>query len=70
MGEVRRHLDGGETVAFAGDGFPDAEPALLVPGKLRFARGDLADMLGREGQEYRPFDTWSDIARALLRREA
>jgi 2-hydroxy-3-keto-5-methylthiopentenyl-1-phosphate phosphatase len=63
---VRRHLDEGRTVAFAGDGFPDAEPALLVPGTLRFARGDLAELLDREGQDYQPFDTWSDIARVLL----
>jgi 2-hydroxy-3-keto-5-methylthiopentenyl-1-phosphate phosphatase len=67
-GVVRRHLEEGRTVAFAGDGFPDATPALLVPGELRFARGDLADLLEREGQDYRPFNTWSDIARALLRR--
>jgi 2,3-diketo-5-methylthio-1-phosphopentane phosphatase len=67
---VRRHLAEDRTVAFAGDGFPDAEAALLVPGRLRFARGDLADLLGREGQGYRPFGTWSDIARALLRRGA
>jgi 2,3-diketo-5-methylthio-1-phosphopentane phosphatase len=66
---VRGYLDGGRTVAFAGDGFPDAEAALLVPGSLRFARGDLADVLGRDGQEYRPFDSWSVIARVLLRRE-
>jgi 2,3-diketo-5-methylthio-1-phosphopentane phosphatase len=66
---VRGYLDGGRTVAFAGDGFPDAEAALLVPGGQRFARGDLADVLGRDGQEYRPFDSWSDIARALLWRE-
>jgi 2,3-diketo-5-methylthio-1-phosphopentane phosphatase len=66
---VRRYLNGGRTVAFAGDGFPDAEPALLVPSELRFARGDLADLLDRDGQGYRPFDTWSDIARVLLRRE-
>jgi 2-hydroxy-3-keto-5-methylthiopentenyl-1-phosphate phosphatase len=67
---VRRFLAAGRTVAFAGDGFPDAEPALLVSGKLRFARGDLADLFDREGQEYQPFDTWSDIARTLLRRGA
>jgi 2-hydroxy-3-keto-5-methylthiopentenyl-1-phosphate phosphatase len=65
---VRRHLDAGQTVAFAGDGFPDAESARLVPGALRFARGDLADLLDREGQVYQPFDTWSEIARVLLRR--
>jgi 2,3-diketo-5-methylthio-1-phosphopentane phosphatase len=67
---VRRHLDEGRTVAFAGDGFPDAEPARLVPGDLRFARGDLADVLAREGLPFHPFDTWSDIARVLLRRGA
>ena len=63
---VRERLGGSRAVAFAGDGFPDAGPALLVPSELRFARGDLADLLDREGQGYRPFDTWSDIARALL----
>jgi 2-hydroxy-3-keto-5-methylthiopentenyl-1-phosphate phosphatase len=67
---VRRYLDAGRTVAFAGDGFPDAESARLVPGDLRFARGDLADVLGREGLPFHPFDTWSDIARVLLRRGA
>jgi len=67
---VRRYLDGGRTVAFAGDGFPDAEAAALVDGDQRFARGDLADLLGREGQVYHPFDTWSDIVRVLLRRGA
>lgn len=65
---VRWHLDAGRTVAFAGDGFPDAEAARLVPGDLRFARGDLADVLGRERLEFRPFGTWSDIALALLGR--
>jgi 2-hydroxy-3-keto-5-methylthiopentenyl-1-phosphate phosphatase len=64
---VRRHLDAGQTVAFAGDGFPDAEAALLVPEGLRFARGDLADVLDRERVSFRPFETWSDIARVLLR---
>ena len=66
---VRRHLDEGRTVAFAGDGFPDAESARLVRGDLRFARGDLSDLLEREGLEFHPFKTWSDIARVLLRRE-
>lgn len=63
---VRTHLDAGRTVAFAGDGFPDAEPARLVPEGLRFARGDLADVLDREGLSFRPFEAWSDIARVLL----
>jgi 2,3-diketo-5-methylthio-1-phosphopentane phosphatase len=67
---VRTHLDAGETVAFAGDGFPDAESARLVPAELRFARGDLADVFARENLEFRPFAAWSDIARALIRRGA
>lgn len=67
---VRRFLDEGRTVAFAGDGFPDADPARLVPADLRFARGDLADVLGREGLTFRPFDAWSEVAHALLRQGA
>jgi 2,3-diketo-5-methylthio-1-phosphopentane phosphatase len=67
-GIVRRKLDEGRTVAFAGDGFPDAESARLVSGDLRFARADLAEVLSREGLAYKPFDTWSDIARALTTR--
>jgi 2-hydroxy-3-keto-5-methylthiopentenyl-1-phosphate phosphatase len=65
---VRGHLDSGRTVSFAGDGFPDAEAARLVTGDLRFARADLADLLDREGLEFQPFETWSDIARVLLAR--
>jgi 2,3-diketo-5-methylthio-1-phosphopentane phosphatase len=67
---VRRHLDEGRTVAFAGDGFPDAEAARLVPGKLRFARADLADVLERERLEFHPFGAWSDIARVLVRQQS
>jgi len=67
---VRHYLDGRRTVAFAGDGFPDAESARLVPEGLRFARGDLADVLRRDGLEFQPFGTWSDIAGRLLRRGA
>lgn len=69
-GVVRSHLDAGRTVAFAGDGFPDVEAARLVPGSLRFARGDLADVLARENLEFRPYAAWSDIARALLGQES
>jgi 2-hydroxy-3-keto-5-methylthiopentenyl-1-phosphate phosphatase len=65
---VRGHLAAGRAVAFAGDGFPDAEAARLVPGGRRFARADLADVLDREGLEFQPFETWSDIARVLLSR--
>jgi len=63
---VRTHLDAGRTVAFAGDGFPDAEAARLVPGHLRFARADLAAVLRGEGLEFHPFGAWSDVARLLL----
>ena len=62
---VRRHLQQGRTVAFAGDGFPDEEAALLVPGSLRFARGDLADVLKHKGEPYQGFETWSQIAERL-----
>jgi 2-hydroxy-3-keto-5-methylthiopentenyl-1-phosphate phosphatase len=67
---IRQLYADGRVVAFAGDGFPDAEPARLVPDTLRFARGDLADVLDREGLPFRPFETWSDITRVLLAREA
>jgi 2,3-diketo-5-methylthio-1-phosphopentane phosphatase len=63
---VKRHLRDGCTVAFAGDGFPDAEPARYVPAELRFARGDLADVLRDERLAFHSFDTWSDIARVLV----
>lgn len=63
---VRGYVGRGRPVAFAGDGFPDADPARLVPGELRFARGDLADVLRAERLPFRPFETWSDIARAVL----
>lgn len=65
---VHRHLGQGRRVAFAGDGFPDAEPARLVPGNLRFARGDLATVLKNDGLAFHKFETWSDIARVLLER--
>lgn len=68
-GVVRDLLNQRVTVAFAGDGFPDAEPARLVPGDLRFARGDLADVLRSEQLPFHSFATWSDIANTLLRRE-
>ena len=61
-GIVRGYLKQGLTVAFAGDGFPDAEPARLVRAGLRFARGDLADVLRREHLPFDSFDSWSDIA--------
>jgi 2,3-diketo-5-methylthio-1-phosphopentane phosphatase len=67
-GVVRDFLSRGLTVAFAGDGFPDVEPARLVPADLRFARGDLADVLRSEDLPFHSYDSWSDIADRLLRR--
>ena len=63
---VRSYLDEGRTVGFAGDGFPDAEAARLVPAPLRFARGDLAAVLRSDGLPFQDFATWSDIAGALF----
>ena len=63
---VRRQLEAGNLVAFAGDGFPDVDPARLVPAELRFARGDLAEVLRSEGLEFQPYQTWSEIATRLL----
>ena len=65
---VRGYVETGRAVAFAGDGFPDADPARLVPTDLRFARGDLADVFRNESDSFQPFERWSDIARVLLRR--
>lgn len=65
-GVVKDFLDRGLTVAFAGDGFPDADPARLVPGDLRFARGDLAQVLSQEHLAYHSYAAWSDIADRLL----
>jgi HAD superfamily phosphoserine phosphatase-like hydrolase len=63
---VRNLQVAGRTVAFAGDGIPDLEPALLVPPEFRFARGDLAEVLGSRREHFRPFERWRDVARTLL----
>ena len=62
---VRHALHVAETVAFAGDGPPDLQPALLVRPDLRFARGFLAEALQERGETFRPFSRWSEIARKL-----
>ena len=62
---VRHALQVAETVAFAGDGPPDLQPALLVPPNLRFARGFLAEALREHGEAFQPFSCWSEIARKL-----
>jgi|SRR5262245_23254173 len=65
---VRSYLGQGRPVAYAGDGFPDAEPARLVSGQLRFARGDLANVLQNAGLPFHRFEAWSEIPRVLLNR--
>lgn len=62
---VRSYRDAGATVAFAGDGPPDVLPALLVPGERRFARGHLAEALAEQGEGYRAYGRWREVAEAL-----
>ena len=64
-GIVQNALETGAVVAFAGDGPPDFEPALLVPENLRFATGFLAGELTRRGLGFRPFGRWSEVAETL-----
>ncbi len=65
-GVVRDALGRGARVAFAGDGRPDLEPALLVAAQRRFARGWLAQGLRAQGQAFQPFEPWSQIVPQLL----
>lgn len=62
---VRHALQVAGKVAFAGDGPPDLQPALLVRPELRFARRFLAEALRVRGETFRPFSRWSEIAREL-----
>ncbi len=62
---VREGIASGRRVAFAGDGFPDADAARLVSSELRFARGDLANVLSKEGLAFHRFERWSEIAPVL-----
>jgi 2-hydroxy-3-keto-5-methylthiopentenyl-1-phosphate phosphatase len=59
---VRHALRVADTVAFAGDGPTDLQPALLVRPGLRFARGFLAEELRARGEVFQPFSRWSEIA--------
>ena len=63
---VREAVGQGSRVAFAGDGRPDLEPALLVAPERRFARGWLADALRDRAEAFHPFHHWSQIADQLL----
>jgi 2-hydroxy-3-keto-5-methylthiopentenyl-1-phosphate phosphatase len=67
---VREALKETDIVAFAGDGRPDLVSALMVNPKRRFARSWLAKRLREIGEEYVPFETWADIADALVKEEA
>ncbi len=66
---VQKFLDRGIPVAYVGDGFPDVAPAKLVADDLRFARGDLADVLRQEQLSFQTYDSWSEIARQLVERD-
>ena len=63
---VREAQESGRIVAFAGDGFPDADAARLVPAELRFARADLAKALRAEGLAFRAFERWGEVAASLV----
>ena len=65
-GVVAHWIDQGAMVAFAGDGFPDAEAARLVNHERRFAKADLAQQLQTEQLVFHRFDAWSEIAEKLL----
>ncbi len=54
-----------ETVAFAGNGSPDKAAALAVVPELRFARRWLANWLTAQGEPFRTFEVWSEIADSL-----
>lgn len=63
---VRFHQKQSKTVAFAGDGFADFPAAQQTKAELRFARADLASSLDEAGLTYRPFASWTEVARTLL----
>lgn len=63
---VRKLVEAGRRVAYAGDGPPDVPAARLVPPELRFAKRDLAARLALEGESYRPFDRWSEVVDGLI----
>jgi 2,3-diketo-5-methylthio-1-phosphopentane phosphatase len=65
-GVVRHWVAQGYRVAFAGDGYPDADAAKLVDATNRFAKADLAEQLQRDGFPFQSFRVWSDIATQLL----
>lgn len=62
---VRNALGRARRVAFAGNGQPDLEAAMLVEPDLRFARGWLANELERRGVPFRRFGRWAQVAERL-----
>lgn len=66
VGVVRDAMRRGRQVAFAGDGRPDLEAALLVDPERRFARGWLAGALRSQGQPFQPFENWRQIVNGLV----
>lgn len=62
---VKDALSRAEVVAFAGDGPPDLQPAMLVKPERRFARAFLASELRARGESFRPFERWSEVVEAL-----
>jgi 2,3-diketo-5-methylthio-1-phosphopentane phosphatase len=65
-GIVRAALARDPQAVFAGDGRPDLAPSQLVAPGRRFARGWLAHHLGKRGEAFHPFESWSEIADCLL----
>ena len=63
---VRAALERDPQAVFAGDGRPDLAPSNLVLPSRRFACGWLAQHLGKNGEAYHPFESWSEIADQLL----
>lgn len=63
---VKDALKRSDQVAFAGDGRPDLDPALLVPPQRRFARGWLAKALSERGEGFYGFEKWSQIVDRLV----
>jgi 2,3-diketo-5-methylthio-1-phosphopentane phosphatase len=63
---VRTALRAGADVAFAGDGYPDLEAAVLVPEQRRFARGALGETLRQRRFGFRSFSSWEEIAAQLV----
>ena len=64
---VKSHSGPNRSVAFAGDGPTDLEPALLTEPNLRFAKGALASLLSEQKENFIPFEDWEEIPKHILR---